>query len=332
MGVGKSSAPSAPTAEYTPLYVADSAAGNLASNIAQNQLAYEQQQVAGLQPYTSEMMGGAQDIAQQGEADSQYALGASNIAQGAGQSALGTFTGSTLPLAQQYSTQAANYNSPAQADLNAGLAVSDVGNAATAANANTTQQLEGYGIDPSQTRFQALDLGANISTAAQEAGAATTSRVNTQQTGLGLENSAIGLGSTIGGLGTSALNTTLGGYNSATSALSGASGAASTGVNEGLNQISTGASAIGTAPTYLGLAAQDYTGSANIINQAYSNEAQTAQINNQANSNFISGLGSLVGGAVGLGATGGLSGVGSALGGVVNGAFGGGVEGGSWNG
>jgi hypothetical protein len=98
------------------------------------------------------------------------------------------------PIEHQLTDAASNYNTPARSDANAGAAMADVTNAFAGQRAAALSQLEGYGIDPSQTRFGALDLSSRVQEAAATAAAGTLSRRNTEATGLALQGEAVNIG------------------------------------------------------------------------------------------------------------------------------------------
>jgi hypothetical protein len=206
----------------------------------------------------------------------------------------------TIPLYGAYAQAARNYNSPAQAAANAGLATTDVANANNAANANTRQQLESYGIDPSQTRFQALDLGANISAAAQEAGAATNARMQTQQTGFNLENSALGAGLNLGSLSNAGFGTVGNALGLGNSSYASALQSVLSGNAGGINAATAGANLVGTPIQWEGVGANFSGQGSSSINSSANNALGAAQINSSAAGNLASGIGSAVGTGAGI--------------------------------
>lgn len=73
-------------------------------------------------------------------------------------------------------------------------AVQDVNNQFDAQRVQALQRLEGYGIDPSQTRSQALDLGVRTQQAAAAALAANQARDRARNQGLALQGDVVNLG------------------------------------------------------------------------------------------------------------------------------------------
>lgn len=88
------------------------------------------------------------------------------------------------PAEQQYMQQAQNWASPQRQEQAASQASADVATQYESARESATSQLESFGIDPSQTRFGALDLGTRVSQAAASAGASTNARQAVQAAGM----------------------------------------------------------------------------------------------------------------------------------------------------
>lgn len=231
--MGKASAPAAP--DYTPLI--------------QQELAMTNRQFNLEWPYAKQYLQSATQMGKQ-----QASL----------------YTGTALPMTQQFANTAQNYNSPAQANVNAGAAMADVGASFDASRTAAEQQLQSYGIDPSQTRFGALDLSTRVGQAAATAAAGTQSRLNTQATGLGLQGQAINMMS---------------------------------GFPSQINMENTGATSNANS---VGSAVSSGLGStANMMNLGYQNQFQGAAFNAAQSNAMFSGLGSLVGGGIGLAMLGG---------------------------
>lgn len=111
--------------------------------------------------------------------------------------------GSTFtPLQQKQAALAQDYTSSANTQQRAGQAVADQGAATQAALANQRAQLASEGIDPGSVHGSALTQQAAIQSAAQQAGAATNSVLQTQATGNQLVANANQLGTQVGALGT----------------------------------------------------------------------------------------------------------------------------------
>lgn len=192
-----------------------------------------------------------------------------------------------LPLQESYANTAQNYANPQNIKTQMGLAEGTAATTGNQALSNEQQNLESYGIDPSATRYQALNQQGKVQTAANTAAAGNAARENTIQTGLGLESNAINQGLVMPSAAAGAENTTL-------QANAGA-------VNAGNSTTMTGANVMGTAPQWLGMENGTYGAYGNTLNQSYQN--QLGEFN--ANQNASSGIGQLAGTFLGLGTGGG---------------------------
>jgi hypothetical protein len=173
------------------------------------------------------------------------------------------------------------YDTQDRREQEASKRIADVRTSFEAQRTNATRQLEDYGIDPSQTRYQALDLGVRAQEAAASALAANQGRTQVEETGRALRGEAINIGrgypaqvAQSQGI----VNQTAGG------ALSGAAGVTNAGVG-----------AFGTALGAGQLANNGYGTAANIYNTGYQNSLAGYQANNAGAAGLWGGLGSLVG-------------------------------------
>lgn len=98
------------------------------------------------------------------------------------------------PLEQQLIEDANTYASDWKREAEAGKAAADVGQAFAAERRNARKRLEDYGIDPSQTRSQALDYQVSANEAIAKAGAMNQARERVDATGRELRGQAINLG------------------------------------------------------------------------------------------------------------------------------------------
>jgi hypothetical protein len=267
--MGKQASPAAP--DYSGIASADTTAANNEYALGTSQLDWAQSQFNTVWPY-------AQQYLQQQTSSSAAATQTAQDEQ--------AFYDSTYkPIESQFASQATNYDSPAQANANAGSATADVANSFDASRASALSSLESYGIDPSQTRYQALDLGTEVSQAAATAAAGTQSRLNTQATGLALEGDAINIGR---------------GYsNSVAQSYATATSAGASGIGAANSTIANGANTMGTATQYMGLGAGANAGAVSALNTGFQDSLAGAQFQAQQSQSFSSGIGSLVGGALG---------------------------------
>lgn len=162
-----------------------------------------------------------------------------NFELGVAKQTFGDWTQNIEPLIGQYSSEAANYDSPANEALNSGQAVAATSQSYDSARLGSLQNLESYGVDPTSTRYAALDIGMRTGEAAAEAAAGTQSTINTRNTGLSLMGSAIQLGNELPGMSNSAASNAIGAGSAATGALS-------SGVNSAQEVASGTAGGVGT--------------------------------------------------------------------------------------
>jgi exonuclease VII large subunit len=274
MGGGGKGGSAPPPPDYSQIAQSDTQAAQIAAQTAQNQLDWSKQQYNDMAPYTKQYM---TSMANNADAATEQAQQAQQF-----------YDQNYQPIEKQFTNQVENYMSPAQTETNEAAAEADVTSSFNSQRQNALTSLEGYGIDPSQTRYGALDLGMSVSQAAATAAAGTQSRQNTMATGLALENDAINIGR--GYAGTVAQD-----YSTATSA-------GGAGVNAGLNTSATYGSMMGSPTQWQGLSNQGYNSAVGALNTGYQNELSGAELGAQEAGNTMSGIGSLAGGALAVGA------------------------------
>lgn len=185
------------------------------------------------------------------------------------------------PLEDNLVQEFQNYDSPERRQEERGRAMADVNTAFDAQRRNALQRLESYGVDPSQTRNAALDIGMRTQQAAAAAGAATAADRSTEQTGRALRAEAINIGKGLPsnvaqsyGQSIQAGNSMVGNANQTTST----SGNAAQGANSFLN---TSISGFGQA--------------GNTMTQGYQNQMQQFNANQQATTGALSAIGGIAG-------------------------------------
>lgn len=104
------------------------------------------------------------------------------------------YEGVFRPLEDDLVREFQDYASPQRIAAERGRAIADVSQSFDAQRRNALQRLESYGIDPSQTRNAALDLGTRVAQAAASAGAANNAARNVENTGRALRAEAINIG------------------------------------------------------------------------------------------------------------------------------------------
>jgi hypothetical protein len=263
--LGKSSAPAAPN--YAPIAASDEFGAQLQYNLGQQQLQFGMDQFNEIAPYEASFLSQESNAsaaqAQQASAEQQY------------------YNQTYQPIQTALATEANNYNTPGNANRMAGMAMADVSNTFNANKAATLGNLESYGIDPSQTRYQALDLGANISQAAATAAAGTQSYLNTQNTGMGLQQNAV--------------NTGMGYAGQIASNYGGAATSGSAGIGAFNQTTNTAVNSMGTPSSYFSGATNANNGAASALNMGYNNALSGSQFEAQQSQSLSSGIGSLAG-------------------------------------
>jgi hypothetical protein len=190
------------------------------------------------------------------------------------------------PIEDNLVTEFQNYDTPERRMEERGRAMADVTSTFDASRRNALQRLESYGVDPSQTRNFALDIGVRTQQAQAQAAAANSADRRVDDTGRALRADAINIGRGL----PSQVASSYG--QSVAAGQAGVGGAnATTGTSAGALQSGLG---------FSGQALQGYGQGANIMSQGYQNQMQQygAQANNAAN--LAGGLGGIAGMAMGL--------------------------------
>jgi hypothetical protein len=185
------------------------------------------------------------------------------------------------PLEENLVQEFFDYDSPERRELEAGRAQADVSRAFEAQRENALRQLESYGVDPSQTRSQALDLGMRAQEAAGQAAAGNTARNRVEDMGRSLRAEAINIGR---------------GMPSQVAAAYGQSLAAGQTALGGMNQtVGTGASALSSGTNWMNAGTSALNTNINALNTGYQNALSSAQFDAD------NGLGSALTTAAGIG-------------------------------
>jgi len=167
-------------------------------------------------------------------------------------------------------------------EFEAGKAEADVAAQFEQARRTAQERLEGYGVDPSQTRQGALDLGTRIAEAAAQSSAGNQARTQTENIGRALRSEAINVGR---------------GYPGQIQAsMAGAGQSGNQAANTGLATTASGAQTMGTGYNWQGAGNSALAGWGNILNQGYQN--QLAQF--EADQNSSSGWGNILGIGAGI--------------------------------
>ncbi len=185
------------------------------------------------------------------------------------------------PFEDAWAKEAADYDTPERREREQGMAVADVNSAFDASRRNSLQRLEGYGVDPSVTRNQALDVGVRTQQAMAQAAASTGAGRRVEDIGRALQSDVINLGR-------GALSNAAGFYGQAV----GAGGAAQQGA---LNTTNTGAGAVQSGLGFGQQAMQGYGQSAGIQNMGYGNQMQQWNAGQMQTAGMLQGVGGLLG-------------------------------------
>lgn len=230
-------------------------------------------------------MAAAQGLNQQANAHLQTVAGAelpmmNNVNTTANQN-LDTYNTTFSPLQQQQAQQAKDYTSGANVDMLRGRAVADANASQQAARQNSAAALASEGVDPASIHGGALDRQAGITGAANTAGAANQSYLDTQNTGRNLVSGANQLGLQVGAAGDQGASTG--------SAIGNQTVGTETGANAGaVNNLTAG-------NTYLNTGVNANKSAADISSQDFGNQMQAYQAQQAAKSSQLGSIASLAG-------------------------------------
>lgn len=188
------------------------------------------------------------------------------------------------PLERDLANEAKTYDTPERRQKEMGAAQAGIAEQYNAQRENAQRELEAYGIDPSSTRYAALDIGVRTAQAAAQAASGTAANNRVEDVGRALRSEAINVGKGYPGQVASS-------YQTAAQMGSGAAG--TTG-----NATSIGGQTMGTAPQYMGLGNQAVGQWGNTLNMSYNNQLDRFKANQSASSG-IGGVLGLVGGIAG---------------------------------
>src|SRR4051812_43362942 len=175
---GKNSAPKAP--DYSPLAAASEASAKYSYDLSRRQQDWAEKTYADNKG-TSDLVINA-------------ALGALDKQQAWADADRTRYEDIYQPLEDQYAQRAQDYVTPERQEVEAGKAEADVAAQFQQARQTAQDRLETYGVDPSQTRGNALDYGSRIAEAAAQASAGNQARFRTEMYGDQLMSNAINTG------------------------------------------------------------------------------------------------------------------------------------------
>jgi len=183
------------------------------------------------------------------------------------------------PLEDQLAAEAADYSTQERKDKEIGRAQATVAQNFEGARQAAQRQLESYGVNPSATRFAALDVGMRASQAAAAAAAGNQASENVDATARALRSEAINVGRGYPGQ-------IAGSY-------AGSVGAGNSAIGNANATAGMGGNLMGTAPQWQGLGNQAVGQWGNILNQGYQNQLQAWQANQSQSSGWGTALGFL---------------------------------------
>jgi hypothetical protein len=192
------------------------------------------------------------------------------------------------PVEDAIARDALTYNSEERREQEAGKAQADMAKKMAAAREAHLEQLERYGVDPSQTRYQALDSQARIVEAAQQSQAGNQARAMVEQQARQLQGMAAQIGQGVA-------NRSLSGQQLAQSA-----GAA--GVQTGQSGVSTATQALGSPFQWFGAGADQTKAWGDLTYKQEANQIERFKAEQAAEANDKgSGFGDILGQVAGMG-------------------------------
>jgi hypothetical protein len=191
------------------------------------------------------------------------------------------YEGTYQPLEDNLIQDFQSYGTPERIAAERGRAMSDVATNFDAQRRNALQRLESYGVDPSQTRNAALDIGMRTQQAAAQAAAGTNATRIAEDKSRALRADAINIGR---------------GMPSQVAQSYGQSVAAGATAQGGANQTSaTSGGLMQGANSFMNTGQAGFTGAGNMANAGFNNQMTQYNAQQQANSSLYSGIGSAVG-------------------------------------
>ena len=190
-----------------------------------------------------------------------------------------------VPMEDRLIAEADSFDSPQRQATERGRAIADVNSAFDAERRNAAARLESFGIDPSQTRAAALDVGVRTAQAAAAAGAATTAGNRVEDMGRAMRADVVNLGR---GLPSQVAQS----YGQSAATGQGALGGA-------LNTSSTGAALRTSNQGAINASLSGYGQGANIMSQGYQNQLAGFNASQNARNSWMDPFGTAVGFAAG---------------------------------
>ncbi len=178
MGIGKDDAPDPP--DYSGIAAASEQSAKYAYQTSRDQLAWAKEQYGLDRDLADSLIG---DMRSRSAMQDQWA-----------QEDRDRYKTTFEPLENQIVQEAKDYDTPEKRALAAQTDMATVATQSDLARQAAQRNLEGYGIDPSSTRYAALDVGSRTQQAAAMAGAGNTAMKRVEDTGRALKADAVNLG------------------------------------------------------------------------------------------------------------------------------------------
>lgn len=266
---GKPDVPAPP--DFSGIALASEKAANIAAQTSREQLAWAKQQYGQDKSVADRVVNSAIT-----RLEGQDKVAASDRAR---------YVNKFQPLEDQLIADQNKAFDPRQVAAKVGAAQADVSQQFAQARQAAQNQLEGFGVDPSQVRFGALDLGTRVQEAAARAGAGNQARDTQEAVGRALRSEAINIGRGYPGQIAQQYGTALQSGNQA--------------VNAQVATSANGANMMGTGMQWGGLQNQSLGVWGNALTNSYNAQMQAYNAKNSQSSGLGSALG-LIGG-VGMG-------------------------------
>lgn len=230
-----------------------------------------------------------QSQVQQARSDEQYAVAKGiqdqNLKIAQGQADI--FQNQVQPLQSSIISDAMNYDTAANRERMAGLAIGDIKTSGAANQATMERNMAGYGINPTSGRYAGLSNANALLQSAQESAAANRARTAAEQLGWDKKLAASTMGQNI--------------FNNQVTASGAALTAGTAGLNYGQTPINNFGQMTASGATAYGLPIQATSQVGNLGLGTYQAQVGAANAQNQANATTSAGIGSALGTVAGVG-------------------------------
>lgn len=262
---GKGDAPDPP--DFGPIARAAEKSADLSFKLGQDQLAWAKEQFGYTSDITNKVVSSAlqtQDLNNQAAAEDRA-----------------RYRGIFQPLEDELAADARAYASGERKDQQQGRAIAQVNNQFGQQRQAALQNLESFGVDPSSTRYAALDIGTRASQAAAQAAAGNQAAQVVDAQGRALRSEAINVGRGYPGQVAQTYGTSL--------------SAGQLGANTAFGNVASGANTMGTATQWQGLGNQGLGVWGNTLQMGFQDQLASYQADQASSSGWGSALGAGLG-------------------------------------